>query len=105
MVPRVCYAALNSTTAIHGNYKESCFHFNHRSVTSISIQLGSQVFPSPRGFERLVFTGTEIDYTQAYLSLFDQNLKENDGECMTTTTITNSTSSTNDTNNPFFFFL
>ena len=80
IVPRCAFLAINSTTAIHGAYGESPFYFNHRNVTNISIMLGPNSYPSPRGYERLVFTGEEINYTQAYLNLFDSNLKENDGE-------------------------
>ena len=78
-IPRVVYVSLQSTEGVHGSYTQSPFNFENRQLSSISISVAGHQYPSPIGYSNLTFTGTEVDYSQAYLGLFDENLKVNTG--------------------------
>ena len=79
VIPKDMLIALNHTTAVQGVQNRSPFYFQNFGIESLKVTIDGHVYPSPYGFERLVWDGREKNVAMAYFSLFDYDVNINEG--------------------------
>ena len=90
VVPKDLLIAFNHTTAVQGVQNRSPFNFQPFGIESLKVTVDGHVYPSPFGFERLVWDGREMNFSLAYLSLFDYDVNVNEGLLLNLTEFVNS---------------
>ena len=79
IVPKDMLIAFNETQAVQGIQSRSPFLFQPFGVESLKVTIDGHVFPSPYGFERLVWDGDDVNYAMPFFSLFDYEMNINEG--------------------------
>ena len=79
IVPKDMIIAFNETTAVQGRQNRCPFYFQPFGIESIKVTVDGVVYPSPHGFERLRWTGDDVNYYMAYFSLFSYDMNINEG--------------------------
>ena len=78
-IPPNCIIALLPVTALTGRYTQCGYRFANHGVQSIKVNIGGQIYPSPNGFQNIMWEGDTVNFLKPYFSLFEYDVKINEG--------------------------